>query len=196
MASKRYPGQTHSGSPSAGEPEYLIVGTLRRPHGVHGEMVMEIHTDFPERLVPAGFVYISPKRIKMTIRQVRPHREGLLIGFDGIDSPEAAGVFRNQLVFVTVKDRPPLPPGSYYHHQLIGFTVMDDRGEIIGNLIEILQTGANDIYVVSRPEGRQVLLPVIPSVVLNIDPSQRQIRVHLIPGLVDEPGNEANSTEA
>lgn len=186
MASKKERRKAESGSPTAGEPEYLIVGYLRRPHGVHGEMVMEIHTDFPDRLKPACRVYIGAAHAPMTIAGSRYHNEGLIIKLDGIDTPEAAGRFRNQLVYVTAADRPPLPEGMYYHHELIGFEIVDEMDHIVGTLKEIIQTGANDVYVVARDDSKEVLLPVIPSVVLGLEFAQRRIRVHLIPGLLDE----------
>ncbi len=188
MASKGKRSNPESGSPSGGEPEYLMVGHLRRPHGVLGEMVMEVHTDFPERLKPASQVYVGAGHRLMTILRSRAHPEGMIIQFDGIDTPEAAGTLRNQWVFVSTADRPELPEGMYYHHQLIGFAVVDDQEAEIGTLQEIMQTGANDVYIVARPDGKEVLLPVISSVVLGVDPARRRIRVHLLPGLVDETG--------
>ena len=174
-----------SGSPTKGEPDYLIVGYLRRAHGVRGEMVMEIHTDFPERLKSKAKVFVGKNYQPMTIATTRNHSEGLLIKLKGIDTPEDAARYRNQLVYVTAADRPPLPKGQFYVHELIGFEVVNEEG-LIGKLTEILQTGANDAYVVTRPDASEVLLPVIPSVVLGIEADRRLIRVHLIPGLLDE----------
>ncbi len=105
---------------------------------------------------------------------------------NGVDTPEDAARYRNQLVYVTAADRPPLPKGQFYVHELIGFDVVDEEENLIGKLTEILQTGANDVYVVTRPDASEVLLPVISSVVLKIDADRRLIRVHLIPGLLDE----------
>ncbi len=186
MGSKKEHRKADSGSPTAGEPEYLIVGYLRRPHGVHGEMVMEIHTDFPDRLKPACRVYVGANHAAMTIAGSRVHNEGFIIKFDEIATPEEAGKFRNQLVYVTAADRPPLPKGMYYHHELIGFAIVDDANQVIGTLKEIIQTGANDVYVVNRGDGGELLLPVIPSVVLGVEFEQRRIHVRLIPGLLDE----------
>jgi 16S rRNA processing protein RimM len=186
MAARKTSGNAGSGSPSAGEPEYLVVGFLRRAHGVRGEMVMEIHTDFPERLTPDTKVFVGDEHQPMTIDGTRFHQEGLLVKFKGLDSPEEAARYRNQLVYVAAADRPPLPKGQYYHHELIGFVVMDEEKGFVGKLMEIMQTGANDVYVVSRPDGREVLLPVIPSVVLDIEADRRLIRVHLLDGLIEE----------
>ena len=122
----------------------------------------------------------------MLITGARFHNEGLLIKFRDLDTPEAAGRYRNKPVYVTAADRPALPQGQYYHHELIGFAVVDEEGGLIGTLTEIMQTGANDVYVVGRPVGREILLPVISSVVLAVNAESRQIRVRLIPGLMDE----------
>lgn len=186
MVVKRMKSNTDSGSPSNGGPEYLLVGFLRRPHGLHGEMVMEVHTDFPERLKPSTLVYIGDSYQEMVIGSTRYHNEGLLIKFEDIESPELAGRYRNHPVYVKTADRPVLPEGQYYHHELIGFNVVDEDEESIGSLVEILQTGANDVYVVRQADGREVLLPVIPSVILAIESGSRQIRVRPIPGLLDE----------
>jgi 16S rRNA processing protein RimM len=177
-----------SGSPTDGEPEYLVVGSLRRPHGLRGEMVMEVHTDFPERLGPGTGVYVGESHRPMTIDGTRFHNEGLLIKFGGVDTPEEAGRHRNQFVYVTAADRPPLPEGRYYHHKLIGFAVVDEAGGAIGTLTEILQTGANDVFVVARPGAGEALLPNIPSVILGIEADRRLMRVRLIPGLLDDSG--------
>ncbi|HTP00143.1 MAG TPA: ribosome maturation factor RimM [Anaerolineales bacterium] len=187
MTSRKAPESAGSGSPSAGEPEYLVVGSLRRAHGVRGEMVMEVLTDFPERLMPGTKVFVGPSHRSMVIAGTRSHSEGLLIKFDHVDNPEEAGRCRNQMVYVTTSDRPPLPEGQYYEHQVIGFSVIDDdSGVSIGSLSGIMRTGANDIYVVARPGGGEVLLPVIASVVLSIDAQSRTIHVHLLPGLVED----------
>ncbi|HUI89090.1 MAG TPA: ribosome maturation factor RimM [Anaerolineales bacterium] len=186
MPSKKTVSNVDSGSPTHGEPVYLAVGYLRRAHGVHGEMVMEVLTDFPERLKPKTRVYVGRQNQPMTITSVRIHGEGLLVKFGELNEPEAARRYRNQLVSVTAADRPRLPKGQFYHHQLIGYEVLDEQKELIGTLHEIMQTGANDVYVVTRPDDSELLLPVIPSVVQEIDSDRRLIHIRLIPGLLDE----------
>lgn len=177
MPSKRSAESPVSGSPSIGEPEYLAVGILRRPYHLQGELLMEVLTDFPERLKRGSTVYVGERHSRMTIAGASRQTHGLAIRFAGFNSPEAAGQFRNQLVFVKAADLPALPQGTYYHHELIGFQVVSEDGKIIGNLKEILQTGANDVYVIRRDEGAELLLPVIEGVVLAIEPSAKRIRV-------------------
>jgi 16S rRNA processing protein RimM len=174
-----------SGSPSTGEPAFLAAGKVRRPHGVQGEVVMELHTDFPERLRPKTKVYLGEKHHPATLRSVRIHNEGLLIGFEGIDTPEEAGRYRNQMVFVSAHSLPDLETGEYYHHQLRGLSVVNETDELLGTLTEIIETGANDVYVVTRADGKEILLPVIPDVILGINLESKTMKVHLLPGLVD-----------
>jgi 16S rRNA processing protein RimM len=172
-----------SGSPN-GEPVYLTVGFLRRPHGLRGEIVMDLHTDFPERLKRGRKLLVSEDHTPLTIQSVRQHQNGVLIKFGGIDTPEDAGKYRNQWVYVKASDVPPLPDGQIYQHELFGFKVVDENDNLLGELVEIIETGANNVYVVKDESGRELLLPAIPSVILDLDVERRLIRVHLLEGLI------------
>jgi len=177
--------QNSSGSRSSGEPEFLVVGKLRRPHGVRGEILMSVWTDSPEYLKPGVDVYGGDEHRPLRIRNVRWHRQDMLIAFEGCTDRDQAGEFRNQLVMVRADDRPPLPEGEFYIHQLIGMRVIEDEtNSLLGNLVEIIETGANDVYLVRPEEGPDILLPDIDPVILDIDIKGGEIRVHLIPGLI------------
>ena len=171
-----------SGSPN-GEPVYLTVGFLRRPHGVHGEILMDLHTDFPERMKTGRKLFIGQEYQPMTLTNVRPHQLGLLVKFKGFETPEDAGRLRNQWVYIKAKDAQTLPKGQIYQHELFGFRVVDENDHLLGKLVEIIETGANNVYVVKDDSGRELLLPAIPSVILNLDPASRLLRVHLLEGL-------------
>jgi len=174
-----------TGSPNSGEPEFLVVGKLTHTHGIRGEILMLVWTDFPERLVPGVTLYVGPRREPLELVSRRTHAKGLLVSFAGYQSRELAARLTNHLVHVKASDRPPLPPGEYYHHQLLGLSVIDDTGRELGCVEQILTTGANDVYLVRSSSGKEVLLPAIQSVVLEIDLEKRQIRVHLLPGLLN-----------
>ncbi len=171
-----------SGSPD-GEPVYLVVGFLRRAHGLHGEIIMDLHTDFPERLRNGRKLFIGEEHKSMTLSGARPHAKGMLVKLKGIETPEEAGQFRNQWVYVRAMDVPDLPEGKLYQHELFGFEVVDEHGTSLGELTEIIETSANDVYVVRDAGGREILLPAIPSVILDLDPGRRLMRVHLLEGL-------------
>ncbi len=170
------------GSPDGG-PLYLSVGFLRRPHGLRGEIIMDLHTDFPERMKPGRKLFVGDEHKPMTLESVRVHAKGLLVKFKNIETTEAAGVFRNQWVFIKAQDASPLPEGKIYKYQLIGFKVVDENENPLGELVEVLETGANDVYVVKDDAGKEILLPAIPSVILDLDNGRRLIRVHLLEGL-------------
>ncbi len=171
-----------------GEPAFLAVGKLRRTHGVHGEMLMEVYTDFPERLVPGTILYLDQHGEHLVLTRSRPHNNGLLLTFQGYDTPEAAAALRNRLVYVRADDRPPLAEGEYYHHQLIGLDVLSDKAVPIGVVVEIIETGASDVLVVHTEIGAEVLIPVSDAFIRSINLDKRQIIVQLIPGMQAEEG--------
>jgi 16S rRNA processing protein RimM len=173
----------NTGSP-VGEPLYLSVGFLRRPHGVKGEIIMDLHTDYPERLRKGRTLFVGDDHRPMKLDAVRPHANGVLVKFKDVDTPEGAGQFRNQWVYAAMKDLPSLPEGQHYQHELLGIAVVDEDGKSLGSLVEIVETGANDVYVVRDEAGKEILLPNIPAVVLDLDFDQRTMRVHLLDGLV------------
>lgn len=144
---------------------------------------MDLHTDFPERIKPGRKVYIGENYETFTIGSVRAHGTGMLVKLRGFDSPETAGRFRNQWMYVKSSEVPALPQGRIYKHELIGLTVMTDEGDKLGVLNEVLETGANDVYVVSKENGREILLPAIPDVILQINMEDKIVKVHLIEGL-------------
>jgi 16S rRNA processing protein RimM len=171
-----------SGSPD-GEPVYLVVGFLRRPHGLRGEITMDLHTDFPERLRNGKKLFVGDEHKPMTLAAARPHARGMLVKFKNIETPEAAGELRNHWVYVKAADIPHLPDGKFYQHELLGFAVIDENEKLLGELVEIIETGANNVYVVRNASGKELLLPAISSVILDMDPAQRVMRVHLLEGL-------------
>jgi 16S rRNA processing protein RimM len=175
-----------AGSPLPGEPAYLAVGKLRHAHGVHGEILMEVYTDFPERLQPQDILYLGPADAELKLVKSRTHHEGLLMSFEGYSTPEEVGELRNQIVYVRTEDRPPLPDGEYYQHQLIDLTVVSEEGVNIGTVVEILETGASDVLVVRPETGPDVLIPVADAFIKRIDLVKRDITVHIIPGMLAE----------
>jgi 16S rRNA processing protein RimM len=174
-----------AGSPAAGEPAFLAVGKVRRPHGVAGDVLVEIYTDFPEHLKPMAVVYAGENHLALTICRQRFHNNGLLLAFTGFTTPEQVSRFRNQILYIAAADASELPEGEYYFHELLGLTVTDDTGKLLGEVSEIIQTGANDVYVVRTGGGHEILLPAIAEVILDIDMQSKSMKVHLLPGLVD-----------
>ena len=175
------------GSQNSGEAVFLAVGHLRRPHGLRGEIVMTVWTDFPERLEPGVQVYVGDDHTPVHIRSVRWHRKDLLISFDEYTVREDVGLLRNQVLMVRAEDLPSLDEGELYLHQVMGMRVIDDANGIsIGTITEIIETGANDVYIVRDDRGFELLLPAIEPVILDINLETNEMRVHLLPGLLPD----------
>lgn len=183
MAAAELSTNANTGSPN-GEPVYLVVGLLRRPHGVRGEIMVEIITDFPERLKVGETFYLGDDYMPVTIATRRMHNKGILLSFEGINDRDEIGAHRQKYLYVDLNDWPPLPEGEYYDFELIGLEVIvEETGQVLGELVEILETGANDVYVVESDSGQEYLLPAIPEVVLDINLDTEQMKVFLLPGL-------------
>lgn len=166
-----------AGSPQPGEPVFLVVGKLRRPHGVQGEIQMELITDSPERLKPGLDFYAGEGHMPVTLVSIRPHNKLALVAFEGFDSPESAGLLTNMLLYIKRDTLPSLPDGEYYHFQLTGLKVVSAGGEPLGTLAEILTTGSNDVYVVKNSAGQEILLPAREEVILKVDLDKGEMTV-------------------
>lgn len=186
MAASEFSKNANTGSPS-GEPVYLVVGLLRRPHGVRGEIMTEIITDFPERLKAGETFYIGDEHIPVTVRSSRPHKKGILLSFENIHDRDEIAAYRSNYLYVDLNDWPPLPEGEFYDFELVGLeVVVEESGEVLGKLTDILETGANDVYVVTTESGQELLLPAIPEVVLDVNLDTAQMSVYLLPGLLGD----------
>lgn len=147
---------------------------------------MEVLTDFPERLKTGLVVWVGDAHRRLIARRCKPLGEGMLIAFEGLSSPEVARDLRNQFVYVKTDELPDLPSGEFYHHQLIGLQVVSPLGEDYGHIVEILSTGANDVYVVRPATGREILIPAMASVVKEINLVEEKITVELLPGTLPD----------
>ena len=160
----------NSGSLNKGEPEFLAVGKLRKPFGLVGDLKFESYIDELGVFMPGSQVYTGKR---LTLRKIAAFRESgknLFIRFEDIQTPEDARSLANQMMFIS-SDRLPEPQdGAFYHLQLIGLRVEDKEGNYLGMISEIIETGANDVYVVFNDNDKtEVLIPAIKSVVLKID---------------------------
>lgn len=151
-----------------------------RPHGVRGELRLELLTDYPTHLSEVKTVYAGENHSPHRLLGFRLHRGVLLITIEGCNDRTEADRWRGVEVAVRLAEAAPLKDGEYYHHQIIGLKVFTDDGEELGTVAEIIQTGANDVYIV-RSEESELLLPAITSVILRIAPPE--MIVHLLDGL-------------
>jgi 16S rRNA processing protein RimM len=179
---------SQSGSEGTSEPRYLTVGRITRPHGVRGEVRVEPHTDLPERFGWLHRVYIGDgDPVPMTVERARLHQGIVILKLGGCDSREDAEGLRGRWVLVPVGEAIPLQEGELFLYQLVDMDVVTVEGERLGTVEDVLQTGANDVLVVRTcgEPPRQVLLPDIPDVVLDVDVEAGRIVVQVPPGLVE-----------
>jgi len=174
------PNQNITGSSNIDEPVYLTIGHLGKSHGLSGEILLYLTTDFPERIRKGKTVYLGKDFRPISIELVRKHQKGLLLKFDGIDTIEEVELLSKETVFVKTDSLPVLPDGEYYHHQLLGMNVYDESGNEIGILTEILETGANDVYVVTGKQGKEELIPALKQNLVNIDIKNKSMVVKLL----------------
>ena len=174
-----------SGSQPIREPDFVQVGFLHKAHGLKGEMVMSVMTDFPERLQEGTEVFLREGEFKSyQIASLRHHSRGRLIRFEGFTEREELDLLRNNEVYVHKVDIPPLEEGEYYLHQFLGLNVTTDEGIELGAIIDIIETGANNVFVVRDEAGKEVLLPDIDDVILEVDIEGQKVIVHVLEGLI------------
>lgn len=176
----RRPARRKAAKPAGDSPQYLVIGKVLRPHGIRGELRLEVHTDTPTHLSDVDTVYVGEHHKAYKLESSRLHSGVLLITLAGVTDRTPAEAFRGEIISVKFAEAAPLKPGEFYHHQVIGLQVVTDAGEALGVVSEILTTGANDVYVV-KGESAEVLLPAISSVILKIEPPL--MTVHLLEGL-------------
>ncbi len=155
-------------------PQYLLIGEILRPHGVAGEVRMRVLTSYPERLPELKTVYLvqDPNSEDVTeygLEQVRMHQQYALLKLKTINDRDQAERLRELYVKVSVSDAIPLEDGEVYLYQLMGLEVQTEEGRALGTISEILETGANDVYIVETPEGGEILIPATPETIISTD---------------------------
>jgi 16S rRNA processing protein RimM len=179
-----------SGEEQNPEPYYVVIGVVRRPHGIAGEIRMEILTDYPERILQHRYLYLArpatPDDVtRYPVEAVRPHKGILLVKLGGCDDRDAVEGLRGMLVQIPFEEAVPLEEGEYYHFQLEGIDVETDGGEWLGRVAQVLEAGVHDVFLIRGPRG-EILLPSVEDVILQLDIEARKMVVHLLPGMVEE----------
>jgi 16S rRNA processing protein RimM len=180
-----------SESAQAPEPRYLLVGRVLKPHGIRGEIRVEIITAYPERLIQHTVFYLahphSPDVVeRYAVESARFHKDIALLKLTGCPDRNAAEQLRDMWVQIPAEEAAPLEEGEFYLFQLIGAQVETETGELLGCVVEVIETGANDVYVVHGPRG-EVLLPAIQNVVIAFDPQTKHMVVRPLPGTLTDP---------
>jgi 16S rRNA processing protein RimM len=161
---------------------FLAVGLVRRAHGLHGELRVEAFAPGAPRLQPGRTVYL--RGLPFTVAGLRPERDTWLVTLDGIDTREDAEVLAGSLIEAPETDVERDAPDAYFLYELVGLRVELEDGTLLGEITEVMQPGANDVYVVTGESG-ELLVPAIGDVVQEIDVTGGRIIVRAIPGLLE-----------
>jgi 16S rRNA processing protein RimM len=166
--------------------EVLAVGRVRRPHGIHGEVLADVITDFPERVVAGGEIGLgasAPERW-LRIERVRLHKGCFLLTFAGVTSRDEVEPWRGSWLFLPAQERSALPPRYYYEHELLGMTCVLGDGAVVGEVAE-LTFGTGPAQLTVRTAAGDVLVPFTSPIVVRVDLPQRTIVLDPPRGLLD-----------
>ena len=179
------PDTQGSGSHRTPEPRYLAIARVVKPFGVRGELKLKVLTGFPEKLERLSRVYVGESVAPHPVARFRWHGAKLLLQLADVHDRNAAEELRDQLVQIAREDAVPLEPGEFYEHQIVGLSVVTTDGEPLGRVVEVLATGANDVYVVHGPRG-EILFPARVEAVRAIDLEAGTMTVTLLSGLLPD----------
>ncbi len=160
----------------------IVVGRIKAAWGIHGDVKIDLLSDVPDRFEPGNTVHVDNRCTR--VQRSRLVRGGMLLKLDIVNDRNQAELLRGQEITITPEQVSPLPLGSYYHFQVLGIDVLTQEGENLGKLHEIVETGANDVYVVRLEGRRDILIPALEDVILDVDLERGSMTVRLPDGLI------------
>ncbi|GGR44946.1 ribosome maturation factor RimM [Streptomyces roseolus] len=177
----------------------LVVARIGRAHGIRGDVTVEVRTDEPElRLAPGAVLLTDPASAgPLTIESGKVHSGRLLLRFEGVRDRNAAEALRNTLLIAEV-DPAELPEeeDEYYDHQLVDLDVVLADGTVIGAITEISHLPSQDLFIVERPDGTELMIPFVEQIVTEIDLENQRAVIDPPPGLIDDRAEIASARDA
>lgn len=166
--------------------EYFEIGQIVNTSGLKGVLKIKPFTDDIKKFSNLKTIYIKTKSglTEFKIEQVRYVKNMVMLKLTGIDTVEEAEKYRNLYIKILRDQEEELEEGSYYVVDILGCKVNTDTNQELGKVVDVFQTGSNDVYVVKDEQGKQILLPAIKQVIKNVDIKNKIIIVHLLEGLV------------
>lgn len=164
--------------------QYLEAGKIVTTHGIKGEIKIMPYTDYPELLCEFDRLFLGKNHEEISIERSRVFKNMVIAKLEGYDTPEAAEKLRNKILYMH-RDDLELDEDTYFIQDLIGIEVSDaDSGFIYGKITDVMQTGANDVYVV-QGKDREYLVPAIPEVVVTTDIDESTMTIRPLEGLFE-----------
>lgn len=163
----------------------IKVGTILRPHGIKGEILIQMNRENPEGILEVPYIIIEDETDVYEIESIRAHKKNYILRLAGVTHINQVDGWRKREIYVDEWPEEVLEEDEYYVDDLIGMEVIDEEGRIIGNLVSIMETPANEIYLVEGSFG-QVMIPAVSEFILEVSLESGQIHVHLMEGMIDE----------
>ena len=167
----------------------LKVGKIVNTHSLKGEVKVISSTDFEEERFKKGSKLLITRGNQLirevVIQSYRNHKNFLLVKFEGIDSVEEAEKLKNLQIKIDSDEVGELEENEFYFHQIIGCEVFDENDKNLGEIIDILTPGANDVWVIKGENGKEILIPYIEDVVKKIDIISKKVNIEVMEGLID-----------
>lgn len=166
---------------------YLELGQIVGTHGIRGELRVNPRCDTPEFAKRFKTLYFDENgNSPVKVITSRPHGNIILMKLEGVDTVEAAAALKNRLLYLKREDAH-LPDGSWFIAELIGCEVLDaDNGKRYGELTDVSETGANDVWYITDDKGGEYLIPAIKEVVINADVKENRIYIRPLKGIFDD----------
>lgn len=167
----------------------LKVGKIVNTHSLKGEVKVISSTDFEEERFKKGSKLLITRGNQLirevVVQSYRNHKNFLLVKFEGIDSVEEAEKLKNLQIKIDSDKVGELEENEFYFHQIIGCEVFDENDKNLGEIIDILTPGANDVWVIKGENGKEILIPYIEDVVKKIDITSKKVNIEVMEGLID-----------
>ena len=161
----------------------MEIGKIVNTHGLRGHVKVEPWCDGIETFEYLDSIFI--KGTEYNIESVKPHKNIFLLKLENIDDINVAEGFKGAIITADREKLPPLPEGTYYITDIIGLEVYEDE-KYIGKISDWIETGSNNVYVIKRPKGKDVLIPAIDDVIKKIDIENKTMSVKLLEGLMED----------
>lgn len=167
--------------------DLLQVGAITTSHGVHGEVKVFPMTDDVNRFKKLKSVILQYKNenLELNVESVKFFKNMVILKFKEYSDINDILKFKGCGLFVTRENAVKLKKNEYFIADLIDMDIIDENGEKIGTLTDVLATGANDVYVINLDDGRELLLPAIKECVLDVDVKEHFMKIHILEGLLD-----------
>ena len=166
--------------------DLLKVGVITTTHGIRGEVKVYPTTD-ADRFLDLEYVLLDTGREKrkLEIENVKYFKNLVILKFRGIDNINDIEMYKKRELWVPREEAQELEDDEYYIADLIGMDVVLEDGSKFGTLKDVMETGANDVYAVKTPEGKEILLPAIRDCILDVNVDEKRMTVHVMEGLLD-----------